>query len=281
MKKESFELLLGLTHKQPWLASKAAQLYSVLFEECPCEQSRTLIFEILDRFTYIDSKIHRSNIKDLALELATEPGITSSDTQIVAMSADSNADSSQEVIYHLKPEMESQGWRDHKVVNRFSHAFKTYKESGHKNIILVDDFIGSGKTVIGRVTEIQRQFKHASITDYSIRVKALTSTQQGLKNITDEGINVTAQRTLKKGIDDYYDAPQAQLYREMMQAMESILSKMYNDREMPSLGYNDAQATYCREESNTPNSVFPIFWWPFKTDGSERRTLLIRAMGDA
>lgn len=281
MKKEMFNIVLGLVKKQPWLESKLHELEHILYMDCKNERSLALILEVLDRFFYVNHTKYHSLISDLAYEIATLPNINDDNTQIVAMAADSNADSSQEVIYNLKPIMEELGWRNHIVVNRFSLAFKSFKTHGHKNIILVDDFIGTGKTVLGRIKEIKAQFSTTNITDYKIRVMVLVSTQSGLDNLVANGVEVTSITTIKKGIDDYYDETTAEINRQLMLEVESSLSKEYNGRLMPSLGYGNAQAAYCRENANTPNSVFPVFWWPIAADGSERKKLLVRAMGDA
>ncbi len=285
MNKESFIMISKLVLKQPWLIPKLDKLHDILYSDCSEELSRNLIYELLDRFLYVDTAMHHAHMTDLALEIVSEPGIEDVNTQIVAMCADWNSDSSLEIIYNLKPLMEAHGWRQCSIVNRFTHALKNYRETKHNNIVLVDDFIGSGQTVLGRIKTIRSQFDDSKVTDYTIRVKVLASTRAGLDNLTNSGVQVTAQKIINKGIDDYYDPIAAAEHRARMLAIESLLSKGYlsreGEREMPSLGYNGAQATYCRENANTPNSVFPVFWWPFKVDGSERSVVLVRAMGDA
>lgn len=51
-----------------------------------------------------------------------------------------------------------------------------------------------------------------------------------------------------------------------MIALEAGLSQEHGKIKLPSLGYNGAQAAYCREQANTPNSVFPVFWWPINNE---------------
>ncbi|WP_271103993.1 hypothetical protein [Pseudomonas tohonis] len=281
MNRESFNLVLNLLKRQPWLSAKSNELDAILYGECDDDNSRLMVCEILDRFVYIDRAKHSQLVNDLALEIATEPGLVSSKTQIVAMSADSNADSSQEILYNLKSRMEEYGWYDHLLVNRFNHSLKKFKSSGHSAIVVVDDFVGSGQTVLGRVKTIKSLFSDAGISDFLVKVKVLVSTSQGMKNILAADVDFSAQLIINKAIDDCYPADQAHLYRELMLAIESGCLPNYRGRALPSLGYGGAQAAYCKQDSNTPNSVFPIFWWPFRVDGSERARLLIRAMGDA
>ncbi|BDS18792.1 hypothetical protein KAM546c_00530 [Enterobacter roggenkampii] len=150
-----------------------------------------------------------------------------------------------------------------------------------KDIILVDEFVGSGKTVIDRVKTIKTQFKNDNIDDFTIQVKVLASTKQGLLKIREQGIKITSQLVLNRGISDYYSSPIAEEKIDRMLELEKILSAEYNGRERPSLGYGKAEALYYRENTNLPNSVFPIFWWAEYLNKKERETLLFRSMGDA
>ena len=160
-------------------------------------------------------------------------------------------------------------------------AYKTYTRFGRKNIIVVDDFVGSGQTVIGRHAELLRVFNREGVEGFRVSFKVLVSTELGYEAVKAAGIQMTAQYVIKKAIDDNYPAPLAVEYRELMVAFERCLSAEFNGIEMPSLGYNGAQAAYCREQANSPNSVFPVFWWPVSDSDKDRFTLLHRSMGDA
>ena len=68
---------------------------------------------------------------------------------------------------------------------------------------------------------------------------------------------------------------------QLMDELEDNLSQNYNGKELPKYGYGKVESLYAREDGNTPNSVFPIFWWPFYKNQNVRVTLLTRAMRDA
>ncbi|WP_155412705.1 MULTISPECIES: hypothetical protein [Pseudomonas] len=278
--KETFNTVVSLVARQPWVGSKIPEMTHMLYEECKCSRSREMLVNIISGFFYLSLTEYHSKLSDLALEVMAQEHYED-DALIVAMAADSNPDSSHELLYNLKYIFTKAGWNSFTGVSSFGSAYKKYKTTGRKRLVVVDDFVGSGKTVISRCRELNKVFENAEVEGFSVSVKVLVSTRRGLENIRAEGIDVTAQHEISKAIDDSFPDTVAAEYRNLMIELEANLSKAYNDIEMPSMGYNDAQAAYCRENSNTPNSVFPVFWWPFNNDSNKRSTMLHRAMEDA
>ncbi|WP_158703141.1 phosphoribosyltransferase-like protein [Pseudomonas chlororaphis] len=281
MKKEHLNFVLDILRNQPWLGEKTEELKHILYSECPCDASRNLVSELVNRFLYISREKNYELLTSLAQEIVSEYSTREKTTLIAALGVSSGVDSSQYVAYSLKPLLAQKKFRDHILINDSSAAYRKGKATGHNQIVLVDEFVGSGQTVISQVKSIRAQFKGNSESDHTISVKVLVSTEAGIKNVVDAGIPITAQKIIKKGIDDYYPSKDATNLKDLMRTIEGNLSKDYNGRAMPSLGYNEAQATYYRQDGNTPNSVFPIFWWAFDKNGLDRSVLIIRAMGDA
>lgn len=273
---------MSLIQKQPWLSNKTDLVEHLLFDECDDDLTRELVIELINRFEYLDNDRYQLLMREIALEIVTEPNLFEQSTLISAMSVGSDADSGQAIIYSLKLLLQEQNWTKHKFVNDALHALKTFKKHAPlKDIIIVDEFIGTGQTVLGRVKTIREQFANASISDYTIKIKVLASTEFGLNNILEAGVDVTSKLILKKGISQHYDEVEVQSKIDLMLKLEDILSRDYNNREMPSLGYGKAESLYYRSNTNLPNSVFPIFWWAEYKTKKIRKTLLLRAMGDA
>lgn len=281
--RESFYTILRLTKKQPWLEGKNDILFNLLANECDSEDKRSLLIELLDRFLYLSSDEFQKKLEELAESIVTDPELTDASTQVVAMAADSSSDSSQLILYGIKSILERCGWCNYKSINIFSKAYASYNKSGgtHYNIVLIDEFVGSGSTVINRVSEIERQFKNVIAPNLSIRVKVIVATEHGLSNIIKAGINIESLMVIKKGISDFNTTPIANRKRALMIDLENLLSKTFNDRNLPSLGYGESESLYSRDNGNTPNNVFPIFWWPYYQNNNKRQVLLTRAMGDA
>lgn len=278
--REKFNTVFTLLARQPWLGAKHEELAHMLFDECQCDRSRDMIINIVSGFFYLSGDQYNDTLESLAREIVAE-GDYQRKTQVVAMAVDSGTDSSQQVLYDLKFVFTKLGWLDFKGVNLSTAAYRTYTKTSRNNIVVVDDFVGSGQTVQNRHKLITAQFKDNDVADYKISFKVLVATKEGLQTVRRAGIDITAQHEINKAIDDCYPVEVAEEYRALMLALEDGLSKEYGGRAMPSLGFNGAQAAFCRERANTPNSVFPIFWWPFRAGLDSRLTILHRAMGDA
>lgn len=279
--RNDFKIVFELGKKQPWLNEVPDELMSLLYSDCTTEKQRRLIIDLLDRFNHLSNSEYREGINKLVDRIILDSRFDVTNTQLVAMAADRKPDSSQYMIYDLKPLFEKKKWRGHKMVNRYDKCYNTYKsDKNFRNIILIDEFIGSGSTAIQRVETIQRSFHQANAIKPLIIIKAIVATKQGLKAISSEGIEVESLITIDKGISDHFNEDEKNKNLALMGELEELLSDKYDDDELPKLGYGKTESLYCREFGNTPNNVFPIFWWPFYKDNNDREPILTRAMGD-
>ncbi|CNI36395.1 Uncharacterised protein [Yersinia rohdei] len=282
MNRELFRNLTLLSQNQPWVDKKMDRLEDLLFKDCVTHDERELLISLVSRIEYLDSERFVQILKDLALDIVSDPELHDRSTVVTAMTMGHDADSGQLVLYSLKTILQELNWSSYKHVNNAAHAYKTIMSSApHRDIVLVDEFVGSGKTVIDRVKSIISQFGTDKKDEFSIKVKVIAATEEGLNNVKKAGINISSQITMSKGITDYYPEDIRKEYIDKMLKLEDILSKKYNNRSLPSLGYGFAEALYYRADGNIPNSVFPIFWWNRYRNESTRLTLFTRAMGDA
>ncbi|MEZ8503455.1 hypothetical protein AB6D08_19280 [Vibrio splendidus] len=283
MKLNIFKIIFKLTKKQPWLEDRSEELEKLIFEDCKTAEEQELILELLERFTHVSHKEFSQLTNSLVEDIVTEPNLTDATTQIVAMTGDNSSDSAQFVLYSLKPLFEKWKWRQHITVTSFQKAYREYKKQGgkHSNIILVDEFVGSGKTIIGRVQTLKKLFSDNGIDDISIKVKVIAASSIGIKKAHECNVDLTSFLTIEQGISEHYSEGEIAEKLAIMDKLEAILSTSYESRNLPKFGYGGTESLYTRDDGNTPNSVFPIFWWPFFSDDTDRETLLIRAMGDA
>jgi hypothetical protein len=103
------------------------------------------------------------------------------------------------------------------------------------------------------------------------------ATEFGLERLKACADSVYAVHTLKKGISEAYPAETVPGKVALMEQIEGGLSKTSSRGKLSkhSLGYKKSEALYSRYEGNTPNNVFPVFWWEKNLAEIERERLLI------
>lgn len=280
MDKSEFNILFDVCMKHHWLLQKKEALSHLLFVDCTDTDSRNIVLQLIDKIKYISDMEYNSLLKSLAQNIVQ----TESDpnnVQLVAMTGDSGADSAQAVLYSLKSILEQNDWEGYLLVNRYDHSYKESQKRNfqHKKIILVDNFIGTGDTVLGRIRMLHSQYKDKN---YEICVKVVFCTELGKRRLEQEGIDVfVVTEPLKKVIDDFYEPEEANIFKQKIREIESKFLPNFGERVLHSLGYGDGQIALAIQDLNTPNNVLPIFWWKYYLDNSKRPVILHRAMADA
>lgn len=280
MERSEFNILFDICMKHQWLGEKKEALTHLLFVDCEDVETRNIVMQLIDKIKYITDIEYNQLLKYLAENIIQ----TESDpckVQIVAMTGDSGADSAQAVVYSLKSILAQKDRDGYLFVNRYDHSYKeaSRKNFNHTKIILVDNFIGSGDTVLGRIQRIKTQY---GTQDIQICVKVLFCTEFGKKRLEQEGIEVyIVYEPLKKVIDDFYDIEEANLFKEKIKYIESKFLENFEGRPLHSLGYGEGQIALAIQDINTPNNVLPIFWWKYYKNMAKRPVILHRAMADA
>jgi len=204
-------------------------------------------------------------------------------TIIAAMAADSAPDSSQALVQLLKTKLQVLQWDGAKIVNTFGAAYKASKDSGFTrlDIVLIDEFVGSGRTVLSRVSEINRTFARASQTP-CIKVRAVFASVVGRDRLIDSGLDFECVDQVKRGISDFHSKDESDKKIGIMLDIEGRLSSVCNELKLAdySLGYGKTECLISLANTNIPNNVFPIFWWPRYIDGALRSPLFVRWMGN-
>jgi len=221
-----------------------------------------------------------SFVKEITIRFKQE------DTLVVATAIDSSIDSSHTVLYEMKPKFKEYGWNNLDSLSNLSKigskAFDTTDKNKliKKNIVIVDEFIGSGQTMINRVKYIRDRFSEKEVRreDYDIFIYAVAGTLDGLLVLLDNSIEFTCEIELEKGISSLYKDSQQELKIAEMKRLESLLSENDGQCELSKMnfGYGGTETLFKREHGNTPNNVFPIFWWSYYADKRERNTLMTR-----
>ena len=125
-KKDEYHKLTSLYVKQKWLITRRAELRE-LIDFCDDNDSKDLVFSLLERFSYLESETLNMLLNDIADYIVNKSGFKQETTQILSMTYDDEADSGQKVLDEIKHPIFKKGWRSIKTVNAFGKAIKNYK----------------------------------------------------------------------------------------------------------------------------------------------------------
>lgn len=155
------------------------------------------------------------------------------------------------------------------INTNFNSAFRHRVDQ--ENLVLVDDFIGSGEKIDVRITKLLNNPKTKS---YKIYVVAFSAMQNGVDVIAsriDGRIHVKQIQT--KCISSILPPEKAISFAKSMAELEE---KIFSRPGKYSFGYKQSEASFYLEAFNIPNNTFPILWWEQYVDKTQRATLFTR-----
>jgi len=241
-----------------------------LISLCKSEEEVRLLFHSLNHMIVLNHKQLSFGLR-LMSDFASEEANSHGKIAIVATAYDSGSDGSQLVLYMLKPELDRN--LDIKLFNTVPSYLRKMKDYPH--FILIDDFSGTGSTIINRLEYIAKDAKSRDI-DASGSVCLIAAMEKAKTNIEERGFNLRIFKELKAGISGYFSGKELENANKQMLRLESELNPSIGERNLPSFGYGGAEALYFLHPGNAPNSNFPIFWWPEDRTGQSRKTIMKR-----
>ena len=271
--------LLRLLVDSPWLQAREEAVYELLNQECRGPHQRALICELLTRFRYFDGDDHRNAVGDLIAHIVDNWALEESRTLIAAATRDDDPDSGQMIVQIMKPFLAEKNWNHAKLLNRVTRCAKHIRH--RPNVVIVDEFAGTGHTMVRRCKELRRQlheYAHSKGFDLrlEIRVALVFAMNHAVQRIRrDAGVEVYAVHEMQRGISDTFSGKALKKARRRMWRLEAGLKEIIDREKLPHFGWGAAEALF-GSPYNAPNSVFPIFWWPKSKDSSDRKTVLNR-----
>jgi hypothetical protein len=260
-----YKKFFRLARQKSWITKpRHEDAFFALVDNCSREQDIELLIELLERFHYLTQEnvaIHLDGMLDSAFEQWLFPP---SETQIVASHPSTDPDSSQFIMQMLKPALRRKELKVGKTCNKLFDAVQHCDTFPH--ILIVDEFVGTGRTMVKRVKNLESRIeqrmsdtkKHVGI---KIGVVTIAAMKAGANFLRDNEILFSCQLELSRGISDQFEEPMLTEFSNSMRRLESELAQEIDGNKLPSFGSGEAEALYAIEESNIPNSVFPIYWW--------------------
>jgi len=272
--KEDYHKYTNLYTKQNWLLQKKDEL-AELIEFCGDRESKDLIFALLERFHYLQPETYNFLLNEMSEYIVDHSGFSQDSTQLLSLTFDDETDSSQKILYEVRSYVNKRGWTKLKTVNLFKESITNFQK-GKTQILIVDEFVGSGKTLRGRIRFLRKHIPGK----FEVKCCFVAGIKEEIEKLNEEGISVFCPMALEKGVSGFYKGEELTQAENLMLNLELRLAQNINKKDLYtySFGYGGAEAIYSLEgcNGNTPNSVFPIFWWLEDIQKKIRRTLLTR-----
>lgn len=275
IKRKEYNWTLNLMRQKKRMLAKSEEQLLELYHFCDNDEERELIKELLLRFRCFDIDLYNTALQK-AVNHICGLGYNEEDMALVAFCHGVEADSSQVVLNDLKVPMAQNGFSNIKTINRFDKIIHEFNKSKKtiKHFVVVDEFIGSGKTLSLRIQEIKRM----SLQDITFDFVFLAGMREAVEAGKRSGASVFSVYEMEKGITSYYEGQRLIDKCNLMKSLEGKLAPTINETDLEEyhFGYHGTEALYCRLDRNVPNNVFPVFWWKEDKNGRKRKTLLVR-----
>jgi len=246
---------------------------------CSSIDEQMLLASLLRRFEFVTSQALEAILRKTQKQITDVWGLNSKSTRIVALNDGNDADSSQAILWHLKSAFAvADDWSSKQFVNSLVLAAKEAIVDD-MDVVLIDEFIGTGKQAWRRISWLRGELASRNCKPRKVYLCVVARLEKPSYDIPSLVDDYYAGLTLKRGISDHFEGANTGSALSQMLRLESELLPKYRKSKMPSLGYGQSEALYSSEAGNTPNNVFPIFWWKWLKNG-ERRKTLVQRLGD-
>ena len=261
-----------LSRQNDMLKGKDKCLYE-LYDFCDNDNQRVLIKQLLIDFHEMDDNIYNLCLLEMRKEL-TGKRYPLNECMVAAMAHDHMPDGSQAVLNDIKTYLCMDGWPSTNFCNRADHCSRFYK-NGIRHFFIIDDFVGSGTTVLLRKKTIEQQLNGNIFTLHFVVAAGM---KEAIRDLKAQGIDITCIYTMDKCISGKGTPMEINDNLIMMASLESKLADVINCTNLVDfhLGYKQTEALFCRKHKNIPNNVLPIFGWKEDKQNKKRNTLFIR-----
>lgn len=253
-------LLLRLMGKQPWLKNVEPALLDLL-DFCENQNDVGLIVDLLSRTTSLTDSDYSNAIKFLGNHIENAWQLNPNTTWFVSSNSKENTDSSQEVLNRIKSyPWASADWKRDRFLTRYRDVESKLKCGD--TVVIVDDFIGTGRSMTKTLQWFEASaLKHQK--SVSLKVAVVSGCKTGIDAIMNLNKDLIYHTVIEKAISDFYEGADLANAIARMTALEDKLALSISTQSFADyrFGYKSSEAMYYREGGNTPNNVFPIFWW--------------------
>lgn len=259
---------IRLLWRHKWLWERSNELDETIVKIIrPVDGGKRLFARLIKKFKYVSRNESKTSISLIAKQIKDVWKCNKNNTLIMAVKLKDNvhSDGSSKMAYDLRTAL--QDWDNRYVIDPFNEKDK-HLASGF-DVVLCDDFIGSGSTVDNRI----KALKDVMPDSAKIYVVTLAAMKESYTNYFSNyhNVEIFSPLWLEKGINDGTSIT-------IMLNMEKRLAPKYKNEKLKNctLGYRKAGGLYYNEDYRIPNNVYPIFWWGLLVNGQPFKSLFER-----
>ncbi len=163
--------LVNLHQRYEWTLRKPDALFE-LWCLTDNDSQKNLIQFLIEKFFHVDGKKLDEGCDVIANHVESIWGLTAQNTYLSAVCDNSKPDGSQMLIQGAKNRF-SPNWRECNFYNSLPVAANEIKDNS--NIVLIDDFIGTGDTICRKVKYLRQVIEKRKLSNISIYIASLVA----------------------------------------------------------------------------------------------------------
>ena len=250
------ERVMFATSTIPWVAPKIKQI-SLLLDLCKSPEEAELILHVIENFSYFDADKTSLALEAIKCHIVNEWKLSPEETCFVCKDIEGKTDSSAAIQQMIKTKFASEYiWKSNK--NFKSNISNVIKDKEFNNVVIVDDFSGTGKSLeklFSWFKEKRKEAKKENMRLYAAFLGSMEKQSSIMSRIEISGVYVFED--LRKLISDFFNEDDAKNKKNIMQK----IAKNYGGiSRRTSLGYDQSESGFAVQNLNTPNNVFPVIW---------------------
>lgn len=274
--------LTEIYFKNKWIRHKTNYTgFEVLWSDFSDNKEKDIIKKLINNFRYLTNEEADELCFKSLNEIISQWKLNPQNTLFVATKMGASPDGSNNFMGYIKGILHeiNEDWSEKSLFTSIEESKdflinKPTKRSRRiETVVLMDDFVGTGKTANERIKHYEEDLSSLNVYFF-----ALAGMKTGFKFLANNNRKYKSCIELKKGTELSYSFWKRKKIREKIIDMESILSDKIKRRKLKdhSLGWGKSEALYSWTRFNIPNNVYPIFWWRrYKNDGN-RKTMFNR-----
>ncbi|PLK44357.1 phosphoribosyltransferase [Emticicia sp. TH156] len=272
---DMFKYLYDIYFDVDWLKDDKDSAFVELWNLTDNDIQKDLIEFLIKKFVVINDELLGTVADGIVEQIISTWSLEATNTKLFAVCEDNTPDGSQALLQFLKNKFKYP-W----VAGNFFNNLNAVEDNitDDVNIILIDDFIGTGKTIEYKYKTVLEKVRLSGCQNVKVRVATIGKMEFSNEKLSQAGIDNYSYYNFKKGISELWNGDNIDTVIAAMEDLERKLKSKSQGRKLSKhrFGYERSEAYFCWGQFNVPNNVFPIFWWPELKNGFRRKTLFSR-----